>query len=164
MELTTLAAQVIERAIAGKQRLVTVESCTGGLIAHALTSISGSSAVFWAGLVTYHNDIKHMLVGVPQEVLESHGAVSAPCAAQMAAGGIRTAQATLSVSVTGIAGPSGGSPEKPVGTVCIGLATKETTTARRYTFSFGKRLMNKRIFAMTALDVLRRSILKVSPL
>jgi nicotinamide-nucleotide amidase len=101
---------------------VTVESCTGGLIARALTEIAGSSAWFDRGFVTYSNHAKVELVGVSPGTLAAHGAVSEPAAAEMAAGGLSRSHAALAMSVTGIAGPGGAVPGKPVGTVCFGWA------------------------------------------
>lgn len=101
---------------------VTVESCTGGLIARALTETAGSSAWFDRGFVTYSNDAKVELVGVSPATLASHGAVSEPTAAEMAGGGLARSRAQLAMSVTGIAGPGGAVPGKPVGTVCFGWA------------------------------------------
>ena len=108
-----------------KERGVTVataESCTGGLIAARITSVPGSSAVFLGGVVSYANAIKRDLLGVPQEVFERAGAVSAECAEAMAAGARARLKADVAVSVTGVAGPDGGTPQKPVGLVYIGVA------------------------------------------
>jgi nicotinamide-nucleotide amidase len=101
---------------------VTVESCTGGLIACAFTETAGSSAWFDRGFVTYTNEAKMELVGVSAAALAAHGAVSEPVAAEMARGGLARSGARLALSVTGIAGPGGGVPGKPVGTVCFGWA------------------------------------------
>lgn len=105
--------------------LATAESCTGGLIAKTITDIPGSSAVFERGFVTYSNDAKEELLAVPHEILEKYGAVSAEVAACMAAGALEHSNADIAVSCTGIAGPDGGTPEKPVGLVYIGIATKD---------------------------------------
>ncbi|HEY4041997.1 MAG TPA: nicotinamide-nucleotide amidohydrolase family protein [Rhodopila sp.] len=102
--------------------LATAESCTGGLIAAALTAIAGSSDVVDRGFVTYSNTAKHQMVGVPMALIERYGAVSEQVAAAMADGAIERSDATIAVSVTGVAGPSGGSVEKPVGLVWFGLA------------------------------------------
>ena len=103
--------------------MATAESCTGGRIAGACTDLSGSSAWFERGFVTYSNEAKHELLDVPRELIEQHGAVSEPVAAAMAEGALRHAHAQVSVAVTGVAGPTGGSPAKPVGTVWFGWAT-----------------------------------------
>ena len=106
-------------------RIATAESCTGGMIAAALTAIAGSSEVFERGWITYSNAAKAESLGVSPETLAVHGAVSAETAEAMAKGAMHRAQAQVAVSVTGIAGPGGGSPEKPVGLVFIGLARKD---------------------------------------
>jgi len=105
-------------------RLTTVESCTGGWVAKSLTDIAGSSDWFECGLVTYSNAAKFRLAGVPAGLIEAHGAVSAPVAAAMAEGGLEHSAAQLAVSITGIAGPGGGSTEKPVGTVWFGVVVR----------------------------------------
>ena len=119
-DLTDLATRVLAAARAKGLRLGTVESCTGGLIAGALTEIAGSSDVVEGGIVTYSNDLKMLLVGVPAETLAAHGAVSAQTAAAMVGGLLaRVPTVDLAVAVTGIAGPGGGSAEKPVGLVYL---------------------------------------------
>ena len=120
-----LARQVIETYTAKKKLIATVESCTGGLIAAALTDIPGSSAVMERGFVTYSNEAKTELVGVEPEVVRAEGAVSAHTAEEMAKGALLFSHADVTLSVTGIAGPTGGTPGKPVGLVYIGLATRE---------------------------------------
>jgi nicotinamide-nucleotide amidase len=106
-------------------KIATAESCTGGMIAAALTAIAGSSDVFERGWVTYSNEAKAESLGVPLETLAAHGAVSPEIAEAMAKGALHRARAQIAVSVTGIAGPGGGSAEKPVGLVYIGLARKD---------------------------------------
>lgn len=108
--------------------LATAESCTGGLIAAALTAIAGSSDVVDRGFVTYSNAAKHALVGVPMNVIEANGAVSQPVAAAMAEGALARSDATIAVAVTGVAGPGGGTAAKPVGLVWFGLARKGAPT------------------------------------
>ncbi len=103
-------------------RLVTAESCTGGMIAAAMTDRSGSSAVFERGYVTYSNEAKIEELGVKSETIETHGAVSEQTAAEMAKGALKNSHADIALSVTGIAGPNGGTKEKPVGLVYIGIA------------------------------------------
>jgi nicotinamide-nucleotide amidase len=105
--------------------LATAESCTGGLIAAALTAIAGSSDVVDRGFVTYSNEAKHDLVGVPAELIAAHGAVSEEVARAMAEGALARSRAGIAVSVTGVAGPGGGTAAKPVGLVCFGLAERE---------------------------------------
>ncbi len=137
------------------------ESCTGGLIANRLTEISGSSDYFLFSGVTYSNTAKVKVLGVSESTLEKYGAVHEKIAAQMAVGAQKIAGATYGLSTTGIAGPGGGTREKPVGTVCIGLATPEKVITGKYHFPFGLRWMNKSVFAMKALDLLRRELLKI---
>jgi nicotinamide-nucleotide amidase len=114
-------AAVLDAARAAGLRIATAESCTGGMIAAALTDIPGSSDVFERGFVTYSNAAKTEMLGVPEAMLDAHGAVSEPVAAAMALGALARSGADLAVSVTGIAGP-GGSAVKPEGLVCFGLA------------------------------------------
>ncbi|MBO9500729.1 CinA family protein [Brevundimonas sp. A19_0] len=121
-DLLSLAEDVVARARAGGVMLATAESCTGGLVAAALTSVAGSSAVLEQGVVTYSNEAKTRLLDVPPALLEAHGAVSRPVAESMAAGARSRAGVDVAVSVTGIAGPGGGSADKPVGLVHFGLA------------------------------------------
>jgi nicotinamide-nucleotide amidase len=116
-DIETLARQVIEAAAARGLMIATAESCTGGLVAGALTAIAGSSAVVERGFVTYSNAAKTELLGVPAALIEAHGAVSEPVARAMAGGAADRSAAQAAVSVTGIAGPGGGSPGKPVGLV-----------------------------------------------
>lgn len=120
-----LVEQLATALKARGQHLATAESCTGGLIAGACTEVSGSSDWFERGFVTYSNAAKSELLGVPAALIESHGAVSEPVARAMAAGAVANAHAHLSVAVTGVAGPTGGSAEKPVGTVWFGWATPQ---------------------------------------
>jgi nicotinamide-nucleotide amidase len=105
-------------------KLATAESCTGGLIAAVLTAIAGSSDVVDRGFVTYSNEAKNELLGVPLALIQTHGAVSEPVAQSMAEGALARSRATIAVAVTGVAGPGGGTAEKPVGLVCFGFAEK----------------------------------------
>jgi nicotinamide-nucleotide amidase len=123
--LNALATAVLEACRAKKLRLATAESCTGGMVAAALTDIAGSSDVVERGLVTYSNDAKSELLGIPPTVIKQHGAVSAEVAGAMATGALAPAPVDLAVGITGIAGPGGGSPEKPVGLVWFGLAARD---------------------------------------
>lgn len=121
------AANIISRYAARGMKIVTAESCTGGLIAAALTEIPGASAVVERGFISYSNDAKVELLGVMPELLQISGAVSADAAEEMAQGALDFSRAHVALSVTGIAGPDGGSPLKPVGLVFFGLATKAGT-------------------------------------
>ncbi len=113
----------------------TAESCTGGGVGFAITAVAGSSAVFWGGVVSYDNSVKHGVLGVPEEILATKGAVSSECAAAMAEGARRLIKTDLAVSITGIAGPGGGSADKPVGLVWFGLASKSGVFAEKKVFS-----------------------------
>ena len=118
----TDAESLLAACRAKKIMLATAESCTGGLIAAALTAIAGSSDVVDRGFVTYSNQAKNEMIGVPMALINAHGAVSQPVAAAMAEGALARSQAAIAVAVTGVAGPGGGSAEKPVGLVWFGLA------------------------------------------
>ena len=128
MDLNTYEAAVLQLADALRARgwrIATAESCTGGLIAAACTAVAGSSDWFERGFVTYSNEAKQQLLGVPQALLDTHGAVSEEVARAMAQGALARAPVDMAVSVTGIAGPGGAVPGKPVGTVWMGLATAQ---------------------------------------
>ena len=127
-----LSCEVL-RALEGRT-LATAESCTGGGIGQALTGVAGSSAVFKGGIISYTNEIKETLLGVPRELLEREGPVSAPVAAAMAEGVRSALHADVAVSVTGLAGPGGDEFGNPVGTVCIGYSDKHRTLAKEYCF------------------------------
>ena len=130
-DLLARAEHLLAPAKAGGVRIATAESCTGGLIAALLTEIPGSSDVFGRGFVTYSNKAKEDMLGVPATTLRQHGAVSEPVARIMAEGAIRNSTAQLSVAVTGIAGPGGGTEEKPVGLVNIAVARAGEPTLHR---------------------------------
>ena len=142
-----------------KATIAVAESCTGGLISHLLTNVPGSSDYFLFSGVTYSNKAKIKVLGVSEATLKKYGAVHEETAKEMADGVRRIAGATYGISTSGIAGPGGGTNEKPVGTVCIGIATADSVEAYRLNFQFNERLRNKMIFAITALDLLRRKLL-----
>jgi nicotinamide-nucleotide amidase len=125
-----LAARIGKRLKASRAMLVTAESCTGGWVAQAVTAVAGASDWFERGFVTYSNDAKRELLGVRAGTLARHGAVSEATAGEMASGALRQSKASLSVAVTGIAGPGGGTRAKPVGTVCFAWERKN---GRRHT-------------------------------
>ena len=129
----SLAKDIVERASATGIVISTAESCTGGMISAAITDIAGSSRVLDRGFVTYSNAAKMDMLGVSAETLDTHGAVSEQVAAEMAAGALKHSNATLTVSVTGIAGP-GGSDFKPEGRVCFGIATKDGVETQQVDF------------------------------
>jgi len=137
--------------------LAVAESCTGGLLGHRLTNVPGSSAYFERGVLVYSNRAKQELLGVPAEVLRAHGAVSAPCAEAMARGIVERAQSACGLAITGIAGPDGGTPAKPVGTVFVGLALGGAVTSRHFRFA-GDRAQVKWHSTQMALDMLRRAL------
>ena len=124
-ETLTLAQSVLDACRARGWHVATAESCTGGLVAGALTAIAGSSEVVERGFVTYSNEAKSELLGVPPETIAAHGAVSSETAAAMAEGAVARAPVDLAISVAGVAGPGGGSATKPVGLVIFGLARRD---------------------------------------
>ncbi len=136
LDVLETAEALLQRYREAGRMLVTAESCTGGLVAAALTEIAGSSDVVERGFVTYSNAAKMELLGVPEGVLRTEGAVSGATAAAMAAGALKASRADVAVSITGVAGPGGGSPDKPVGLVWFGLATRDAPARRdRQSFS-----------------------------
>jgi nicotinamide-nucleotide amidase len=142
-----------------KQTLATAESCTGGLIANRITNVSGASEVFLAGYVTYANSVKSDVLNVDSNLIDKHGAVSEAVARAMAEGARLRATSTHALATTGIAGPLGGSDEKPVGTVYIALASENSETiARKFLFPTDRETF-KQLAAQTALDLLRRRLL-----
>ena len=149
--MTDLAAAVIS-ALQGKT-LATAESCTGGGIGAALTGVSGSSAVFKGGIISYTNEIKEKLLGVSREILVSKGAVSAEVAQAMAIGARETIKADVAVSVTGLAGPGGDEYGNPVGTVYIGYADKTQVLSREFHFCGDRESVRKQAIA-AALDLI----------
>ncbi|MGH6646339.1 CinA family protein [Aquabacterium sp.] len=133
--LPTLVRSLAERLTARGWQLATAESCTGGLIAAACTELSGSSAWFERGFITYSNEAKTDLLGVDAALIAAHGAVSEPVARAMAEGALARSRAQVAVAVTGVAGPTGGSPDKPVGTVWLAWAVQgQATRAERCLF------------------------------
>ena len=153
-EILELAERVLDTSRGRGWRLATAESCTGGLVAAALTAIAGSSDVVERGFVTYSNESKSELLGVMPAILAAHGAVSAETAAAMAAGALAHAPVDLAVSITGIAGPGGGSREKPVGLVHLGLAVREgPSRTERHVFP-GDRTRIRRAALLRALELL----------
>lgn len=157
--IETLARSVISSAASSGLRIAAAESCTGGLIGGALTDVPGSSAVFDRGFITYTNTAKSELLGVPSEMIEMRGAVSAEVAAAMAAGAYLESDADIAVAVTGIAGPTGGSTEKPVGTVWFAIAREgEALKVERRLFSGGSRRYVRLKTVETALRLLSAAI------
>ena len=158
---TQSLASVVVQLLAEKALKITcAESCTGGKVASLITEVSGSSAVFEAGFVTYANHIKTSLVGVSPDILIEHGAVSEPVVRQMLLGALEASGADIGVSVSGIAGPNGGSDDKPVGTVWLAWGTKKTLKTHQFYFP-GSRTFFQKIVSALALDLIRRELLGV---
>lgn len=153
----TTAEELVKRLSDKKLTCATAESCTGGGVGSAITGVPGSSEVYWGGVISYDNSVKRGVLGVPQDVLETKGAVSAECAEAMAQG-VRTLLKTdLAVSITGIAGPGGGSAEKPVGLVWFGLATANGVSTERRVFD-GDRAAVRAAAVEHALGLLLRAV------
>lgn len=153
----SLEAVVIRTMAAAGMKLATAESCTGGLISNRLTDVSGSSAVFTHGFVTYANEAKVQMLGVSEDTLATHGAVSEEVAGEMASGALAKSGADVAVSVTGIAGPTGGTEEKPVGTVCLGIATREGVKTYRELHPRSRQDFKLQV-SQRALDLVRRAL------
>ena len=139
MKISSLSRRAGKALKAKGYTLVTAESCTGGWVAQEVTSIAGSSEWFERGYVTYSNAAKREALGVRKATLERHGAVSEPTAREMARGALRRSRGTIAVSITGIAGPGGGSPGKPVGTVCFAWAQGRKIRSETRRFNGGRR-------------------------
>ena len=152
-----LAQELVATLLARGETLGLAESCTGGRIATAITSVPGCSEMFLGGVVTYANSTKHNLLGVHTATLNKHGAVSPEVASAMASGARRMLGCHWSIAVSGIAGPGGGSAEKPVGTVFIGVASPAGVEVRRFRFPGGRTAV-KWQSAQAALDMLRRAL------
>ena len=138
-------------------KIATAESCTGGLIAHTLTNISGASDYFDRGVVSYSNKSKTELLGVPEKLIDKYGAVSNPVAKAMADGIRVKSEVDIGISITGIAGPTGGTKEKPVGLVFIAISRKDNVLVKKYQFG-GNRIQNKYDTCKAALDMLYESL------
>ena len=154
----TLAEVLVATLVAREETIAAAESCTGGLVSAALTDVPGSSAVVRAGIVSYSNDAKIALLDVDPKVLEEHGAVSEPVAVAMAQGVRRAAQADWGIGVTGIAGPGGGSEDKPVGLVWIALVTPDGRRVAKRRIWSGSRDDVRRYSVGAALDMVRREL------
>lgn len=151
---------ITQRLASMSLTISTAESCTGGLLANRITNVPGSSRVFHRGFVTYSNESKSDLLGVGQALLAEHGAVSEPVARAMAEGALRNANSDFSLALTGVAGPDGDTPEKPVGTVFIAMAqTGKPTHCQKFSFPVDRATF-KQLATQAALDMLRRSLLE----
>lgn len=163
--LLTQAEALLATLRRRRLKLATAESCTGGLIAGLLTEIAGSSDVVERGFVVYSNEAKMQMLGVPESVIETHGAVSEATARAMAEGALRNSLADITVSVTGIAGPGGGSAQKPVGLVHFGCAIREGVTEhRRFVFANADRYQVRMKSVAAALDLIEAQIGKTTRL
>ena len=151
--LVTLAERLQGICLGRGLTVAAAESCTGGMVAAAITDVAGSSGYFAGGIVAYSNEAKESLLGVPGEVLAAHGAVSAQVARAMATGARNRLGATLAISVTGVAGPGGGSADQPVGLTYVGVADPSGADVRRFTWT-GDRAANRRDRAVAALELL----------
>lgn len=162
--IATLAERVVAQLREGNHMLAIAESCTGGLVASAITAVSGASDVFGFGVITYANDAKSQLLLVPDDMIAKYGAVSPEVAIAMADGARRLAQADIAIAVTGIAGPSGGSPQKPVGLVFIGLAqTGKPTFANRHLFADMNRDRVRQNSVVVALECVSSALRQPTP-
>lgn len=155
-EISALSHELVEHCAARGIRLATAESCTGGMISAALTSVSGSSAVIEFGLCSYSNRIKHEALGVSDDTLIKYTEYSGECAEEMALGARRASGADIAVSTTGVAGPTGGTETAPVGTVFIGISTVCGTESARFSFG-GDRGEVRAAAAKAALEMLARA-------
>lgn len=156
-----LASSVLNLLAAQNKTLTCAESCTGGLIATMLTEISGASRVFTAGFITYSNAMKQALLGVSEKTLQAHGAVSEQTVREMAAGALQRSGASYAVAVSGIAGPDGGTAEKPVGTVWIAWGSQDSIRAQCFQLGTPRKRCQQ-LSAAIALDLIRRSALQES--
>lgn len=162
-ESDTLASVVVKTLKQLKQTVTVAESCTGGLIASQITGIPGSSAIFGAGFVTYSNEAKHTLLGVRRESLARDGAVSESVVREMAASALERSGADLVVAVSGIAGPDGGTADKPVGTIWLAWGTQKEIKARKLFYPAERRFLQS-LVAAYALDLIRREALGITDL
>ena len=163
-ELVLAAERVLAACRAHAVTVALAESCTGGLVAAALTSISGSSATVERGFVTYSNEAKQAMLGVPAELLAAHGAVSEPVARAMAEGAVRHSLADAAVAITGIAGPGGGSTDKPVGLVHLATARRGLATLHSRRIFSGDRDSVRLQAALVALAMLEQTATSGTPL
>ena len=156
MEIMRQSEALLRRCRSAGLMVATVESCSGGLLASALTSIAGSSDVFERGLVTYTNEAKTELASVPAELIEAHGAVSEEVARAMAEGGLVNSRADIAVGITGVAGPGGGSEAKPVGCVHIAASRRGRTTLHRRHLFPGDRTKVREASVLAAIALIGR--------
>lgn len=158
----SLAEAVIELLVEHRVQVALAESCTGGLATHLLTQVSGASEVVMGGVVAYDNEVKRSLLGVNEHILTEHGAVSPECAGAMAVGVVKAIGADIGVAITGLAGPGGGTPSKPVGTAYLALADGSGLVAQHALKLVGSRTMIQSRCAAAALNALRKAVLQRS--
>jgi len=157
-EIFSLSAQLVEQSRAKGKTIATAESCTGGLIGAAITSAPGSSSIYNGGIIAYHNEVKSNQLDVSPALIETHGSVSQAVAEQMAKSCREKLNVDIAVSVTGIAGPGGGSEYKPVGTVWIGLATEKGVSAELHNFPDMSRNKVRDHTCLAALRILLKTL------
>ena len=157
-EIYSLSEILGKQCIANGYLLVTAESCTGGLLAKSITDIPGSSLWFEHGFITYSNKAKIDYLGISDFTLDKHGAVSQETADEMAIGAFANGAGNMSISITGIAGPDGGSENKPVGLVYVSISTNKKTKCKKFTFT-NKREINRKITAYVCLSILKKKFL-----
>ena len=157
MKILERVSKIIKEFTDKGIQLAVAESCTGGFLAHMLTNISGSSEYFDRGIITYSNQAKIELLGVLEKTLQEYGAVSEQTAKTMAIGIKERSNVDIGISTTGIAGPTGGTKEKPVGLVYIGIANSKNVNVKKFIFS-GDRLQNKESMCMAALEMLLENL------
>jgi nicotinamide-nucleotide amidase len=159
LEVETLARLLIDEVRERHLRVVTAESCTGGLVAAAICSIPGASDIFERGFVTYTNRAKEEMLGIPGDLIADFGAVSEPVARMMAEGALNNSRAHIAVAITGVAGPGGGSPMKPVGTVHIATARSTAGIRHRHEVFDGETRLDMQMAAVAvALQMMRDAI------
>lgn len=150
--------KMIAKTLAEKKKTLAIaESCTGGMVSNTLSNISGCSTFFKAGFITYSNEAKTKFLKVPKDLLLEHGAASEPVARAMAEGARKAAKANFAISLTGIAGPTGGTPQKPVGLVFMACASSQRTTVERHIFK-GTRLQIKKQATQAVLELLLKTV------
>ena len=160
MEKTSLEKQVVSLLVEKKLSITTVESCTAGLIGATLVNVSGVSKVYSEGYITYSNSAKVKLVGVKRETLDKYGAVSKEVAIEMVEGAVSKSKADVGISATGVAGPDGGTPEKPVGLLYIGLSIKGDTQIHEFQLQ-GDRQENRKKTVEEAFELLIKELKKI---
>lgn len=153
-DLAIFAKQMVQHFTKEQRTIAVAESCTGGFISHLITNVPGASRIFLAGLTTYANAVKESLLHVPSELLQKHGAVSAECATAMVQGLKKQTGANICVATTGIAGPDGGTADKPVGTVFVAILNGQILSAQKLFFPFDRDQFKQHV-AATVLQALR---------